>query len=93
MTTAPITELKNRLSHYLRIVARGETVTILDRGHPIAQITPLAAVQAELERLAAAGLARLPQRRLSKSFWTRKLPRSSASVSSALEAERADRIS
>ena len=31
MKTAAVTDLKNRLSHYLRLVARGETVTVLDR--------------------------------------------------------------
>ena len=92
MTTAPVTELKNRLSHYLRLVTRGETVTVLERGQPIAQITPVAAAEQELQSLAAAGLARLPQRKLPKTFWTRKLPRSSASVLSALQEDRADRI-
>jgi len=34
MKMAPVTELKNRLSHYLRLVARGESVTIVDREGP-----------------------------------------------------------
>ena len=31
MKTAPVTDLKNRLSHYLRLVARGEVVIVDDR--------------------------------------------------------------
>ena len=92
MKTAPVTDLKNRLSHYLRLVARGETVTVLDRGRPVAQITPIGSADAELRALAASGLVRLPDRRLPKRFWTRPLPRSSASVLRALDEERADRV-
>jgi prevent-host-death family protein len=36
MTAVSITELKARLSHYLREVRRGGEVQILDRGRPIA---------------------------------------------------------
>lgn len=92
MKTAPITDLKNRLSHYLRLVARGETVTVLDRGRPVAQITPIGAADEELRALAAAGLVRLPTGRLPGRFWTRPLPRSSASVVTALEEDRTDRV-
>jgi prevent-host-death family protein len=52
--TAPVTDLKNRLSHYLRLVARGESVTILDRGRPIAQIVRIETDDAELDALVAA---------------------------------------
>lgn len=36
-----ISKLKVRLGHYLRAVRRGESVTILDRNTPVAQIVPL----------------------------------------------------
>jgi prevent-host-death family protein len=91
MKTAPITDLKNRLSHYLRLVARGETVTVLDRGIPVAQITPLAGAGSELHRLAAEGLARLPLRPLPADFLKRRLPKSVVSVARALAEDRADR--
>lgn len=40
-------ELKNRLSHYLKLVSRdGERITVLDRQTPIAEIIPLAPIQA-----------------------------------------------
>jgi len=37
---ARISELKNRLSHYLGRVRRGETVLVLDRDRVIARIEP-----------------------------------------------------
>jgi len=92
MRAAQISELKNRLSHYLRLVRRGETVTVLDRGHAVAQIMPVETGDEELGRLVGAGLVRLPLRQLPKDFYTRKLPRASASVIAALEAEREDRF-
>ncbi|MES1204690.1 MAG: type II toxin-antitoxin system prevent-host-death family antitoxin [Pseudomonadota bacterium] len=38
MSVVKISELKNRLSHYLRQVQRGESVLISDRNHVIARI-------------------------------------------------------
>lgn len=60
MITANISKTKNELSRYLDAVRRGETVTILDRKQPIAQIRPLPAsgggLFARVESLAASGL-------------------------------------
>jgi len=92
MKTARVTELKNRLSHYLRLVARGESVTILDRGKPVARLTRIEAGDGDLQALVAAGLARPPIRPLPKDFLTRKLPRPTASVQQALLEDRADRF-
>ncbi len=92
MKTAAVTELKNRLSHYLRAVSRGETVTVLDRGKPVAQLTPVAAVDEHLQRLAAEGIVRLPLRSFPRDFWKRALPKSTRSTSEALLEDRADRI-
>jgi prevent-host-death family protein len=39
--TVRIAELKARLSEYLRAVRNGETVSVLDRETPIAQIMPV----------------------------------------------------
>jgi prevent-host-death family protein len=41
MKEVRIAELKARLSEYLRAVRRGDTITILDRETPIAQIVPI----------------------------------------------------
>ncbi len=92
MKTAPVTDLKNRLSHYLRLVARGETVTVLDRGRAVAQITPPGEAAEELQRLAQAGLARLPLRKATRDLWTRPLPESDRSVAEALQQDREDRL-
>ena len=40
MRSAGIRELKNRLSHYLRLVKEGEEVLITDRGVVIASLGP-----------------------------------------------------
>ena len=92
MKTAPITALKNRLSHYLRLVARGESVTIVDRGRPVARLTRIEGEEGELGALVAAGLARPPLRPLPKDFLRRRLPRATASVQQALLEDRDDRF-
>ena len=92
MKTAPVTDLKNRLSHYLRLVARGESVTILDRGRPVARLTRVETDDAELAGLVASGLARPPLATLPKDFLTRELPRPKASVQRALIDDREDRF-
>jgi prevent-host-death family protein len=93
MKTAAVTDLKNRLSHYLRLVARGETVTVLDRGKPVAQLTPPGDASGELQQLAQAGLARLPIRKPGRDLWTRPLPKAATSVTEALLEDRDDRLS
>lgn len=40
MDAVPISEIKSRLSEYLKKVRSGETVLILDRGRPVARIDP-----------------------------------------------------
>jgi len=92
MEIAPVTDLKNRLSHYLRLVARGETVTVVDRGRPIARLTRIQADDGELQTLVASGLARPPLAPLPKDFLERRLPRARASVEQALLEDREDRF-
>src|SRR2546425_10369839 len=41
MKQVRIAELKARLSEYLRAVRRGETIAVLDRDTPVAQIVPI----------------------------------------------------
>ena len=36
----PLNELKARLSHYLKLVARGKQITVTSRGRPIARLMP-----------------------------------------------------
>ena len=41
MKQVRIAELKARLSEYLRAVRRGETIAVLDRDTPVAEIIPI----------------------------------------------------
>jgi prevent-host-death family protein len=41
MKTVRVTELKARLSEYLRLAARGSRIVVKDRNEPIAQLGPL----------------------------------------------------
>lgn len=45
-----IAELKARLSEHLKAVRKGRTLTVLDRGTPVAQIVPYAEVPLEVRR-------------------------------------------
>ena len=87
-----IAELKNKLSSYLAEVRRGEEFVINDRRLPIARIVPLqrsAATDDEAAVLAAEGKLRLPERRLTASFWRMRAPKiEKARLLEALRAER-----
>jgi prevent-host-death family protein len=67
MVEVGVRELKNRLSAYLRRVARGERIVVTMRGKPVAEMWPAGRrpeVDADLLRLEAAGrvtLSRLPK--------------------------------
>lgn len=60
MEAVNVAELKNRLSHYLRMVKDGEEIVIRDRGNPIAKITRIRSEDHEASDLAliAAGKMR-----------------------------------
>jgi prevent-host-death family protein len=94
MTTASISEAKARLSALLDRVKAGETVTITDRGVPVAQIVPLNGASevdwdARLERLARQGVIRRSKHRLDvDAFLARPLPTFEESVLDALLEER-----
>jgi prevent-host-death family protein len=40
MASVGVRDLKNRLSHFLRLVGRGDRITVTDRGRPVAVIVP-----------------------------------------------------
>ena len=71
MKKANIAELKNRLSHYLNRVKRGETVLVMERATPVARIVPTAPpsqmssaeANAWLKRLETDGILRLGARK------------------------------
>ena len=94
MATASISETKAKLSALLDRVKAGETVTITDRGVPVAQIVPLnggteADWDAHMQRLAREGIVRLPRKKLDvEAFLAMPKARTSASVLEALLEER-----
>jgi prevent-host-death family protein len=82
MQTVNIADLKNNLSHYLRLVRQGNEITIKDRNRVIARIVPAvpaADYDEELLVLAAQGKVKLPEIPLDEEFITEalnsKLPR------------------
>lgn len=94
MGTASISETKAKLSALLDRVKAGETVTITDRGVPVAQIVPLNGTSevdwdARLEKLERAGVIRRPKQKLDvTAFLERPLPKFQGSVLEALLEER-----
>lgn len=72
MIAIGIRELKNKLSHILRITKNGEKIIILERGKPIATIEPINKIEEVsnldiiLSRLSLEGMIQLPQKKLLK---------------------------
>ena len=66
MKQVSVTELKNQLSRYLRLVKRGETIEILERSVPVARLEGVqgraASGDGHLERLRRDGIV-LPAKR------------------------------
>lgn len=65
MKRVAVTDLKNRLSEYLRLVKRGETIEIMERSTPIARIEALPPASAtgkeRLAKLVREGLLQRPR--------------------------------
>ncbi len=65
MTTASVSEAKNRLSALLKLVQAGQSIIITDHGVPVARLEPMqlgAGVPPRILGLAQQGLVRLPAR-------------------------------
>jgi len=95
MKKAKIAELKNHLSRYLDHVRSGESVLVLDRDQPVAQIVPLSRPtpgsrghDGRLAQLERRGLIRRGSGGLPEWFGKRKPPRLRGSVLKDLLAER-----
>jgi prevent-host-death family protein len=75
MKRVAVSQLKDRLSEYLRLVKRGETIEIVERSVPIARIEaihPAAQSMSEkVARLVREGVMTAPTARLDKSFFSR----------------------
>ena len=93
MKSVNVAELKNRLSHYLRLVRRGEAILVRDREQVIARLEPagdVAAAGTESERLTALerkGALRRARGRIEPELLAQR-PRVKADVLAALLRER-----
>src|ERR1700693_4504085 len=63
MTTVGVAELRQNLSTYLRLVARGERLVVTDRNKPVAEVGPPPRTGQALHLLIAAGRVARPARR------------------------------
>lgn len=95
MKRVSVTELKNRLSHYLRLVKRGETIELLERKVPIARLSGLAGVPANdeelLQRLERDGIVTRPAGRPYRGFLKSPPVPCTADIVKALIEERDER--
>jgi prevent-host-death family protein len=90
LRSANISELRDKLTQYLRAVRAGEEIVIRDRQRPIAKIVPLTMDEdSEDAALVAAGLLRKAERPLPASFWRAR--RSSVPIAGAAGAVTEDR--
>lgn len=87
-------EFKMRLGTYLRQVREGRTLTITDRGRPVATVTPVdttgQSIEARLDQLRAEGVVTgtgKPLRRVSKPIVVRGRP-----LSETISEDREDRF-
>lgn len=91
MKKARIAELKDRLSHYLRLVRQGQSVLVYDRERLVARIEPVrdpASVGDDhLAQLEATGVVRPPVTPLPKD-WLRRRPVVKTDLLAALLDER-----
>jgi prevent-host-death family protein len=90
---ATISQLKNRLSAYLKKVRAGQSVLILDRDQPVAKLEPVPSGTAQddkLARLERAGLIRRAESPPPLQALRETPPAAAESVTEALIAERRD---
>jgi antitoxin (DNA-binding transcriptional repressor) of toxin-antitoxin stability system len=96
MKPVNVAELKNRLSHYLRLVRRGQAVLVRDRDRVIARIEPAGGRDAtagedtaRLADLEARGILRRGHGHITPDLWARR-PATDADAVAALLGERDD---
>ena len=92
MPTAAVSDLKARLSEYLKRVRGGAEILITDRGRPVARLVPVAKHKIKREslvRMEKQGLIRIGPGKLPKDFWSMPRPKDpNGSVLGALIEER-----
>src|SRR5262245_62686668 len=96
MKSVNVAKLKNRLSHYLRMVRGGQSVLVRDRDRVIARIEPAGGADARpgsdaarLADLEARGILKRGRGRITPDLWSRR-PMTHADAVGALLRERDD---
>lgn len=91
MKKARVSDLKNHLSRYLDYVRHGETVLVLDRKTPVAELKPITGKSSngKLVALERKGIIRRGSGRIPKKFLKEALGGKGARVLDALLEERA----
>ena len=96
MASVSVTELKARLSHFLRMARRGSEVQILERGVPVARLVGVAkargADRARVEQLKERGILRQGTSDLRWLLTEAPVRCGSPDLAGALSADRDDRL-
>ena len=77
MPTAAVSDLKARLSEYLKRVKGGAEILITDRGKPVARLVPVSRAKIArdaLVQMEKQGLIKLGSGKLPKDFWSMPRP-------------------
>jgi antitoxin (DNA-binding transcriptional repressor) of toxin-antitoxin stability system len=90
MKKASVSELKNQISRYLDYVKHGETVLVLDRMVPVAELKPVTGKSSsgKLVALERKGIIRLGSGEIPEKFFKEKLSGKRARILDALLEER-----
>ena len=90
MKKASVSDLKNQISRYLDYVKQGETVLVLDRTVPVAELKPVTgrSSSGKFVALERKGIIRLGSGKISEKFFREKLQGKRGRVLDALLEER-----
>ena len=90
MKKASVSDLKNQISRYLDYVKHGETVLVLDRNVPVAELKPITRTSSsgKLIALERKGVVRLGSGEIPEKFFKEKLSGKRARILDALLQER-----
>jgi prevent-host-death family protein len=94
MKRVSVTDLKNKLSQYLRLVKEGETIEVMERSVPIARLQGIPKAggdDAHLDRLVRDGIVSKARRKPDRTLVKEPPIPSSGDIVEALIQERGDR--
>lgn len=71
MKSVQIAQLKAKLSEFISIVKSGNEIIVMDRGRPVATLSPFRGIES-LQELVKSGQVRPPKMKLPTHFYTQK---------------------